>query len=156
MKKSNFLIMGAASVLLISGAFLLQKETVKKEIVVHETVKEVVPSVEEIVAQPIENKEILTDKTLIEQIQTLIKEIRESSTGNYENLKKEYFNYNFGAFDWNVGSINGDQFFIELKNVDKSKCNKLIDAFLDAITIKVNSMVTKDCENLNNIQFIFN
>lgn len=99
---------------------------------------------------------VLTENGLIQQIQTLIKEIRNSSMGNYENLKKEYFNYNFGSFDWDVGAINGDQFFIELKNVDKVQCNKLINAIIEAITVKVNSSVKKDCDNLNNIQFIFN
>ena len=99
---------------------------------------------------------VLSDSSLIQQIQTLIEDIRKISMGNYENLKKEYFNYNFGSFDWDIGSVNGDQFFIELKNIDKSKCNKLMDAFIDAITIKVNSTVKKDCDNLNNIRFIFN
>lgn len=111
---------------------------------------------ERVVVEQEEVKPVLTDSSLIHQIQTLINDIRTFSMGNYENLKKESFNYNFGTFDWNIGPVDGKQFFIELKNIDKNKCNKLVNAFMDAITVKVNSTMKKDCDNLNNIMFIFN
>ena len=161
MKKISFFTL--IIVLVFFGGYIIYEKKANSPKVIGETTKvenvsretplqeEVISKIEEKVETP-----VVTDSYLIQQIQTLIKDIRTISMGNYENLKKEYFNYNFGSFDWDVGSVNGDQFFIELKNIDKSKCNKLIDAFFDAITIKVNSTVKKDCDNLNNIRFIFN
>ena len=161
MKKISFFTL--IVVLICFGGYILYEKKsntvkVKTNPVKVENVSRETPLQEEVISKIEENIEIpaVTDSYLIQQIQTLIKDIRTISMGNYENLKKEYFNYNFGSFDWDIGSVNGDQFFIELKNIDKTKCNKLIDAFMDAITVKVNSTVKKDCDNLNNIRFIFN
>lgn len=93
---------------------------------------------------------------LVAQLNLLIADIRTGTMGNYANLKKENFKYDFGSLDWDIGSINSDQFYIELKNLDKSSCNKLINTIHDAVTVKVNSFMKKDCDDLNNIQFIFN
>ena len=161
MKKISFFTL--IIILICFGGYILYDKKsntvkVKTNPVKVEDVSRETPWQEEVISKIEENIEIpaVTDSYLIQQIQTLIKDIRTISMGNYENLKKEYFNYNFGSFDWDIGSVNGDQFFIELKNIDKTKCNKLIDAFMDAITVKVNSTVKKDCDNLNNIRFIFN
>lgn len=99
---------------------------------------------------------IVHNNNLVAQLNLLIADIRTSMMGNYSNLKKENFKYDFGSFDWNIGSINDDQFFIELKNVDKARCDKLVNAIQEAVTVKINSFVKKDCEHLNSIQFIFN
>lgn len=101
-------------------------------------------------------KSTVNDVSLIAQLQLLVHDIRMLSMGNYMNLKKEDFKYDFGIFDWNIGGINNDQFFIELKNVDKNRCDMLINAISEAVTVKVNSFVKKDCDDLNSIQFIFN
>ncbi len=161
MKKISFFTL--IIILICFGGYIIYDKKsntvkVKTNPVKVENVSRETPLQEEVISKIEENIEIpaVTDSYLIQQIQTLIKDIRTISMGNYENLKKEYFNYNFGSFDWDIGSVNGDQFFIELKNIDKTKCNKLIDAFMDAITVKVNSTVKKDCDNLNNIRFIFN
>lgn len=101
-------------------------------------------------------KSTVNDVSLIAQLQLLVHDIRMLSMGNYMNLKKEDFKYDFGIFDWNIGGVNNDQFFIELKNVDKDRCDMLINAIPEAVTVKINSFVKKDCEDLNSIQFIFN
>ena len=101
-------------------------------------------------------KTVVSDVSLIAQLQLLVHDIRMLSMGNYMNLKKEDFKYDFGIFDWNIGGINNDQFFIELKNVDKDRCDMLVNAIPEAVTVKINSFVKKDCDDLNSIQFIFN
>ena len=101
-------------------------------------------------------KTVVSDVSLIAQLQLLVHDIRMLSMGNYMNLKKEDFKYDFGIFDWNIGGVNNDQFFIELKNVDKDRCDMLINAIPEAVTVKINSFVKKDCDDLNSIQFIFN
>ncbi|MBO7244077.1 MAG: hypothetical protein J6V53_02180 [Alphaproteobacteria bacterium] len=161
MKRVSFFTFITVLVLL-GGYILYNKKPIAKEMSIesHETEnvsRETSEKLEQ-VSPVIEIKEevVLSDSSLISQLHTLIKEIRTHSMGNYADLKKEYFNYNFGSFDWDIGGINGDQFFIELKNIDKTKCERLIDAFMDAITVKVNSTVKKDCDNLNKIRFIFN
>ena len=101
-------------------------------------------------------KTVVSDVSLIAQLQLLVHDIRMLSMGNYMNLKKEDFKYDFGIFDWNIGGVNNDQFFIELKNVDKDRCDMLINAIPEAVTVKINSFFKKDCDDLNSIQFIFN
>ncbi len=77
--------------------------------------------------------------------------------GDYNKINKTQFDKDyFGKYDWTIGAINDNQFFIELKNVDKDSCNKFIKAIKDAVIIKVNSLNKKDCVDKNNIQFIFN
>ncbi len=93
---------------------------------------------------------------LIARLNLLITDIRTRAMGNYTNLKKENFQYDFGSFDWDIGSVNDNQFYIELKNIDKKSCNKLVSAINEAVTVKINSFVKKDCDDLNSIQFIFN
>lgn len=93
---------------------------------------------------------------LISRLNLLITEIRTSTMGNYSNLRKENFQYDFGSFDWNIGSINDNQFYIEIKNIDRLSCNKLVSAINEAVTVKINSFIKKDCDDLNSIQFIFN
>ena len=57
-------------------------------------------------------KSTVNDVSLIAQLQLLVHDIRMLSMGNYMNLKKEDFKYDFGIFDWNIGGVNNDQFFI--------------------------------------------
>ncbi len=92
---------------------------------------------------------------LISQLNMLIMDIKTHSVGGYQNLHKSNFQYDFGPFDWNIGVINDTQFFIELKNVDKASCNRLVNAIHEAAFIKVNSLKKKDCDEKNNIQFVF-
>ena len=99
---------------------------------------------------------MIQQNKLLAQLNLLITEIRTSSFGKYSNLNKQNFNYNFGSFDWDIGAINDDQFFIELKNIDKSSCNYLLNAVSEAVTVKINSFIKKDCDDLNSIQCIFN
>ena len=92
---------------------------------------------------------------LISQLNLLIADIRMRTMGNYSNLNKSNYHHHLRAIDWNIGSINNNQFFIELKNIDKSSCNRLVNAFNDVVTVKINSFVKKDCDDLNSIQLIF-
>ncbi len=91
---------------------------------------------------------------IVNRINLLALDIK--TKGNYSGISKNQFAYDFGKYDWNIGSINDNQFYIELKNVDKSSCNKFVKAIKDAVIIKVNSLNKKDCVDKNNIQFIFN
>ena len=92
---------------------------------------------------------------LISQLNLLIADIRMRTMGNYSNLNKNNYNHHLETVDWNIGSVNNNQFFIELKNIDKSSCNRLVNAFNDVVTVKINSFVKKDCDDLNSIQLIF-
>ncbi len=137
-----FLIGGCGLFFVLMNMFTTSSVTVNQSKNVSETVK-------------IAQKTILNDVALITQLQLLVHDIRVLSMGNYGNLKKENFKYDFGTFDWNIGGINDNQFFIELKNVDKTSCDKLVNAISEAVTVKINSFVKKDCDDLNSIQFIF-
>ncbi len=97
---------------------------------------------------------LVQQNEIINRINLLAMDIKTS--GNYNGLTKQRFAYDFGQYDWNVGAINDTQFYIELKNVDKSSCNKFVKAIKEAVIIKVNSVTKKDCDDKNNIQFIFN
>lgn len=97
----------------------------------------------------------IKQNNMLAQLNLLIMDIKTHSVGNYQNLRKDNFKYDFGPFDWNIGSINENQFFIELKNVDKSTCNKFINAVRDASFVKINSIKKKDCDEKNDIQFVF-
>ena len=44
-------------------------------------------------------KTVVSDVSLIAQLQLLVHDIRMLSMGNYMNLKKEDFKYDFGIFD---------------------------------------------------------
>lgn len=137
-----FILGGGGLFFILINMFTSSFVTVNQSKSVSETVK-------------IAQKTILNDVALITQLQLLIHDIRVLSMGNYGNLKKENFKYDFGSFDWNIGAINDNQFFIELKNVDKTSCDKLVNAIPEAVTVKINSFVKKDCDDLNSIQFIF-
>lgn len=100
--------------------------------------------------------DMIQQNNILSQLNLLIMDIRTRGAANYKNLNKANFPYNFGPFDWNIGSFNETQFFIELKNVDKSSCNRFVDMVTEASFVKVNSKTGKDCEDQNNIQFIFN
>ena len=97
----------------------------------------------------------IQQNNLINQLNLLIMDIRTRRMGNYQNLDKSHFNHNLNGVDWNIGAVDNNQFFVELKNIDKSSCNRLVNAFNDVITVKINSFVKKDCDNLNSIQLIF-
>lgn len=97
----------------------------------------------------------IQQNNMIAQLNLLIMDIKTHGMGNYQNLRKDNFNYDFGPFDWNIGSINENQFFIELKNVDKSTCNKFLNAIKEASFVKINSIRKKDCDEKNDIQFVF-
>lgn len=97
----------------------------------------------------------IQQNNMLAQLNLLIMDIKTHSLGNYQNLNKDNFKYDFGPFDWNIGSINENQFFIELKNVDKTNCNKLVNAVSNASFVKINSIRKKDCDEKNDIQFVF-
>ena len=143
MKLFVLLFGGCSLFFLLMNSINSVKETAEENTNVSQTVK-------------FAKKSTVNDVSLIAQLQLLVHDIRMLSMGNYMNLKKEDFKYDFGIFDWNIGGVNNDQFFIELKNVDKDRCDMLINAIPEAVTVKINSFVKKDCEDLNSIQFIFN
>ena len=143
MKLLAIVLGGCGLFFLLMNSMGTVKETATQSVNVSQTVK-------------FAKKSAINDVSLIAQLQLLVHDIRMLSMGNYMNLKKEDFKYDFGLFDWDIGGIDNDQFFIELKNVDKDRCDMLINAIPEAVTIKVNSFVKKDCDDLNSSQFIFN
>lgn len=92
---------------------------------------------------------------ILNKLNLLISDIRMTSMGNYSGLKKENYQHHLDSIDWMIGDLNGNRFYIELYNVDKSSCNKLIDAITDALVVRVNSSPNKDCAETNSIRFVF-
>ena len=79
--------------------------------------------------------------------------------GNYSSLSKSDFNSTktFGNLDWDIGSVNSNYFYIELKNVDAASCNRFINSIADSISLEVNGFTSQDieCSNNSDIRWVF-
>lgn len=99
---------------------------------------------------------MLRQNEIINQMNLMIVDIQTRMNKNYTHLSREQITFPLKGIVWNVGPVGAKQFFIELKNIDKSSCNRFVSSFPNAAKININGMTTHTCKDVNDIKFIFN
>lgn len=75
---------------------------------------------------------------------------------NYIHLNKRQFSdINLSGIDWNIGPYSTKSFFIDVRNIDKNLCHKLLQSFNYSKKVYINGIETKSCSVKNNVKFIF-
>lgn len=92
---------------------------------------------------------------IINQMNLMIADIQSRMNKNYTYLSRQQILFPLRNIDWDIGPVGTNQFFIELQNIDKSSCNRFVMSFLNAEEITINGFLTRTCEDVNDIKFIF-
>ncbi|MBR4932401.1 MAG: hypothetical protein IKZ02_05175 [Alphaproteobacteria bacterium] len=97
---------------------------------------------------------MIQQNQIVNQMSMIIMNAKMNS--NYTSLNKKHFSdINLSQIDWNIGPYSTTSFFIELKNIDKNLCLKLLQSFNYSKKVYINGIETKSCSVKNNVKFIF-
>lgn len=99
---------------------------------------------------------MMQQNELLNKMNMMIVEIQTSKFGRYAGLSRASTQISLAPLDWNIGSVQSDSFFIELKNLDESTCYRFTNAFSNAKSILVNNRESTSCGQMNTVKFIFN
>lgn len=98
---------------------------------------------------------MMQQNELLNKMNMMIVEIQTNKFGRYAGLSRASTQISLAPLDWNIGSVQSDSFFIELKNLDESTCYRFINAFSNAKSIFVNNRESTSCGQMNTVKFIF-
>lgn len=73
---------------------------------------------------------------------------------NKEGLKKSDFSYDLSPLKWDIAAQNNTDFSLSFEDIDKQFCTKLINS-LQYKSVLINNIPQKECQEKNNIKFIF-
>lgn len=94
---------------------------------------------------------LIQQNELIRKINLILMEARMVS--NKENIKKSIFSYDLSPLKWDILPYNNG-FALIFENIDKQFCSKLSNS-LQYKTLFINQKQKKECEEVNNLKFIF-
>lgn len=98
---------------------------------------------------------MMQQNELMNKMNMMIVDIQTSRFGRYTGLSRASTQINLAPLDWNIGSVQSNAFFIELKNLDQSTCYRFTNAFSNAKSIFINNRESTACEQTNTVKFIF-
>lgn len=102
---------------------------------------------------------MLQQNQLIQNINSMVMDIKINSMSGYQGLSKRDFQGSspFGKLEWDVGAVGNSQFYLEIKGMDKSTCIRLIDLIRDYTSIEVNGTSQKNnaCSDDSKIKWVF-
>lgn len=97
---------------------------------------------------------MIQQNQIVNQMNMIVMNAKMNSKYTYLN-KQQFSDVNLSGVDWNIGPYNTSNFFIELNNIDKSFCLKLLQSFNYSKKVYINGIETKSCSVKNTIKFIF-
>ncbi len=99
---------------------------------------------------------LMQQNQVVQALNLMAMEIRTQYISGYNGLSKNDFQGSpFGALDWNVGPYGTGQFFIELKGLDQSSCQRLHDLMSQSTSKIIINQDNGSCGDQNRLMLVF-
>ena len=100
---------------------------------------------------------VLKQNQILQDLTQAAMEIKTQFMGNYDSVSQYSVSGNyFNGLDWDISSLSSNLFYIQLNQIDKTTCSKLLSSRVPTIYTELNGQRnSKECSDNNQIRFVF-